>query len=297
MKSFVYTVVAATIAASSAAANSTDASTSGTVPAVDQFDYCEFTDVEHGTMSYVPGFYMNQSNNGAGWWRTHQSDPATITVKTRGAAVVSVSGGDRVINRNDPSTVYPVKVDYAPSAVDYSKYGSEAVRQFGGWLEKSTAASVTIEPLPGVDMDDKDKYGPSWEDTGFRRVFTTKEDPNWDGNQSWGSPLWNSIKNPTAMTPEAPFTGSFADQPAYDQLNYHLRFTNYNNQPNLEYEFKLKIHGMAWMLGSDGKINYEDDGMGRTGEVWSSWNKAPTLSHYGMTDGDYYIEHTVQCLQ
>ena len=86
---------------------------------------------------------------------------------------------------------------------------------------------------------------------------------------------------------------------AHDQLNWHMRYSNWtkNGQemPNLEYEFQLKIIGMAWMLGSDGIINYEDDGMGRTIPAAGSYSRK--ISHYGMTDGDYYIEHTVQCLQ
>ena len=59
MKSFVTTVVAALVAASGALANSTDASTSGTVPTLP--DHCEFLNVSDGKMMYFPPEQTTQS--------------------------------------------------------------------------------------------------------------------------------------------------------------------------------------------------------------------------------------------
>ena len=305
MKSFVYTVVAATIAASSAVANSTDASTSGTVPAIDQSNYCEFSDVSDGTMSYIAGYHnTGNGNKGAGYWRTHLTGAAEITVKTRGASVISIMGGDRVINRNDPSAIYPVKVDYTAQEVYNGGYvDQENWSLVNANSNHSYASSVRIENLPGetnLSMGSEvTGGGRDWWGGSFRRVFTTKEDPNHaddDTGVEWGH---NSgiIRNPTAMEPADALVNGPAQ--AHDQLNWHMRYSNWTRggqeMPNLEYVFELKIIGMAWMLGDDGIINYEDDGMGRTMPAPGSGIRK--LSHYGMTDGDYYIEHTVQCLQ
>ena len=305
MKSFVYTVVAATIAASSAVANTTDASTSGTVPAGDQSDYCEFTNVIDGTMSYIAGYQnTGNGNKGAGYWRTHQSAAAAITVKTRGASVISIMGGDTVINSSD-GTTYPVKVDYTSQEVYSGGYvAQENWSLVNANSNHSYASSVRIENLPGetylsMGSSDVTGGGRDWWSGSFRRVFTTKEDPNYadsDTGAEWGHNM-GIIRNPTALEPEAALVNGPAQ--AHDQLNWHMRYSNWTRggqeMPNLEYVFELQIVGMAWMLGSDGVINYEDDNMGRTMPAPGSGIRK--LSHYGMTDGDYYIEHTVQCLQ
>ena len=302
MKSFVYTVVAATIAASSAVANTTDASTSGTVPAIDQSNYCEFNNVIDGTMSYVPGFHnTSNGNKGAGYWRTQRGAPAQITVKTRGASVISVMGGDVVINKND-GTTYPVKVDYLPASTN-GHYSFETVTGHFGGL--SNANWVSFPPLPGETAQSMNVvmgYN-TWREFSYRRVFTTKAEPNYANGTDgvaveWGN--YKHVENPNAMTP---VDGNVPHSPlAHDQLNYHLNYTNdASGRPNLEYEIKLAIHGLAWMLGDDGVISYEDDGMGRRDEIGTNpnrpWKLGRKTSHYGMTDGDYYIEHTVQCLQ
>ena len=303
MKSFVYTVVAATIAASSAVANTTDASTSGTVPAIDQSDYCEFTNVSDGTMSYVPGYHnTSNGNKGTGYWRTQRTAPAHITVKTRGAAVISVMGGDVVINKND-GTTYPVKVDYYAAQTN-GHYSFETVTGHFG-TDISNAESVSFPPLPGeTDQSMNAAMGytnNTWKSYSYRRVFTTKEQPNYaDSNTGveWGN--YQYVQNPNAMTP---VDGNIQYSAlAHDQLNYHLNYTNRGaGLPNIEYEIKLAINGLAWMLGDDGVINYEDDGTGRRDEIGTvpnnPWKLGRKTSHYGMTDGDYYIEHTVQCLQ
>jgi hypothetical protein len=60
----------------------------------------------------------------------------------------------------------------------------------------------------------------------------------------------------------------------------------------------MHIQGGAYMLDSNGDMKYEDDEMGRrTAPVKNYPLGRRALSYYGMTDGDYYIEHTVQCLQ
>ena len=304
MKSFVYTVVAATIAASSAAANSTDASTSGTVPAVDQSDYCEFTNVTDGTMSYIAGYHnTGNGNKGAGYWRTHLDSAAEITVKTRGASVISIMGGDTVINSND-NTTYPVKVDYTAQEVYNGGYvDQENFSLTNVNSNQSYASSVRIENLPGeTNMSmgfGVTGGGRDWMSGSYRRVFTTKEQPNYadsDTGVEWGNST-GIIRNPNAMEPVDALVNGPAQ--AHDQLNWHMRYSNWTRydqeMPNLEYEFQLKIIGMAWMLGSDSIINYEDDGMGRT--IPAPGGNSRKLSHYGMTDGSYYIEHTVQCLQ
>ena len=303
MKSFVYTVVAATIAASSAAANSTDASTSGTVPVGDQSNYCEFNNVVDGAMSYVPGFHDDgNGNKGAGYWRTQRAGAAHITVKTRGASVISVMGGDRVINRNDPSTIYPVKVDYYTAQTN-GHYSFESVtNHFGTDISNTTEVNFSLPGETEQTIDAAMGYtNHTWKSYSYRRVFTTKEQPNYADNNTgveWGN--YQFVENPNAMLP---VDGNVPVSPlAHDQLNYHLKYTNRGaGLPNVEYEIKLAISGTAWMLGSDGVINYEDDGMGRRDEIGTHpdrpWELGRKTTHYGMTDGDYYIEHTVQCLQ
>lgn len=271
MKSFVYTVVAATIAASSAAANSTDASTSGTVPTVQP--YCQFSEITDGEMAFVPGFELSGQYNGTGFWRTHRGAPATIRVQAAGASKVSVIGGNKVINRSD-GTEYPVKVDYSQMG-NVSTYTGIPEFDDNGF---ATAGYITaLTEVSGV--------GGHWDKTGLVKLFYREQsDPTWvPAIPQWGLYPGNANSAPTTDKPEL-----LSNEWEYVHDRFDVEFHPLLEEANLF----MHIQGAAWMLDSNGEMRYEDDGMGRT-----TPNGRKLLSYYGMTDGDYYIEHTVQCLQ
>ena len=311
MKSFVYTVVAATIAASSAVANSTDASTSGTVPAFDQPDHCEFYDVVDGEMAFTPGWNWDTMAGGAeaphpGFWKTDRYNPAHMKVRTRGAAKISVMGGDVVINKND-GTEYPVKVDYStPKNIAVPAELNDGADH----LETTnlTYANGYVEALPGVQDGRFGMgaiYGQNYAESAYRHVFTSKDQPNWGDDNAIYAGSWSHYSpqsNPNVPEPQGQLVNVHSTKLVHDQFNVILRFNDFEGydgtNANPMYNFSIFIQGLAWMLDSNGEMRYEDDGMGRRTEPTSAYpNGRMAMSYYGMTDGDYYIEHTVQCLQ
>ena len=304
MKSFVYTVVAATIAASGAVANSTDASTSGTVPAHDQTNFCEFLDVTDGKMEYSPGYSWDTLNPGhwqnrAGFWKSDRLAPALMKVRTRGAYMISVLGGTKVINRTD-KTEYPVLVDF--STPNPSIPGD--LPQLAWNTGTTGIQNLYPEALEGVEagiFGMGARYGQSYIEQSYHSVYTSKDQPNWGATEQ--GQRWNRTmeSNPNVRVPEE-WVNSTTSPEIHDQYNAYLRFTNFDafgvEEPNLVHAVDLAIHGVAYMLDSEGKVKYEDDGEGRRiGHSPSYPNGKMAISYYGMTDGDYYIEHTVQCLQ
>lgn len=276
MKSFVYTVVAATIAASSAAANSTDASTSGTVPTVQP--YCQFSEITDGTMSFVPGFDSLQGYTGVGFWRTDQTGPAIIRVQAAGASKVSVIGGNKVINGSD-GTEYPVKVDYSAMGnmgtyTGIPEFDDNNFASPGYNTAPTEVSGVTDarDPTQLVNILHKEQANPTW----------APARPEWGIYPS--KPNSAVTATPDYVSSEGQYVHDLVD------VNFH---------PMLEeVDFVMHIQGGAWMLDSKGEMRYEDDGKGRrTAPEGNYPNGKMALSYYGMTDGDYYIEHTVQCLQ
>ena len=305
MKSFVYTVVAATIAASSAVAGSTDASTTGTVPAYDQSNFCEFRDVTDGTMTYSPGYSRDTLANGAtqqraGFWKTDVGGAAIMNVRTRGAYKISVLGGTVVKNKND-GTEYPVLVDLSTPIPSIPSLLPQLNAK-----NKTAVQTVNPEALEGVAAGRFGMggiYGQYYQENNYRTVYTSKDQPDWgddDTNPVWG---WHHIlSNPTGYEPVENINSPRSPE-IHDQANFYLKYTNYalyagEVLPNLVHDVKIAIRGVAWMLDSNNEVKYEDDGKGRRiGHRPSDPNGTHALSYYGMTDGDYYIEHTVQCLQ
>ena len=305
MKSFVYTVVAATIAASSAVANTTDASTSGTVPAYDQTNFCEFRDVTDGTMTYSPGYSRDTLANGAtqqraGFWKTDVHGEAIMKIRTRGAYKISVLGGTVVKNKND-GTEYPVLVDLSTPNPSIPSL----LPQLNA-VNKTAVQTVYVEPLEGVAAGRFGMggiYGQGYMENNYRTVYTSKDQPDWgddDTNPHWG--FGNKLYNPDVIQPEEWINSQHSPE-IHDQVNFYLKYTNFalyagEVLPNLVHDVQIAIQGVAWMLDSNGKVKYEDDGKGRRiGQRPSDPNGTHALSYYGMTDGDYYIEHTVQCIQ
>ena len=269
MKSFIYTVVAATIAASSAVANSTDASTSGTVPAYDQTDFCEFLDVTDGTMTYSPGYSWDTLNPGhwqnrAGFWKSDRTAPALMKVRTRGAHMISVLGGTKVINRTD-KTEYDVLVDFStpnPSIpsdlpqLDWNTMNTGVQNLYPEALEGVQAGRFGMGAL----------YGQTYIEQSYHSVYTSKDQPNWGATEQ--GQRWNRTveSNPNSKVPEE-WINSITSPEIHDQFNAYLRFTNFDDfgveQPNLVHAVDLAIHGVAYMLDSNGEARYEDDGKGR----------------------------------
>ncbi len=279
MKSFVYTVVAATIAASSAVANTTDASTSGTVPTVQP--YCQFSNISDGIMHFVPGFKSDNGSEGVGFWRTDRTGPAQISVQAAGAYKVSVIGGTKVKNRND-GTEYPVKVDYSAMHVDTGTYSVvPEMAEYG--FQGQNGYNTAITSVTGV--------GGHWDKSGLVKLFHREQsNPTWAPDRPW----WGQIPSSTNSAPtDTPYyTNVSPYQYVHDQVDVEF------SSSLLEVDFHMHINGNAWMLDSDGEMKYESDGLGRrTPPVGGYPNGKAALSYYGMTDGDYYIEHTVQCLQ
>mgnify|MGYP003986462263 FL=1 len=276
MKSFVYTVVAATIAASSAVAGSTDASTSGTVPTVQP--YCQFSEITDGTMAFVPGWDQGFGHKGVGFWRTHHTNPATIRVQAAGASKVSVIGGNKVINKSD-GTEYPVQVDYA-GFTNMSTYYDlpEYIENF----DRNGYGTGPTE-MTGVGGH-RDKEGL------VKVIYRDQADPTWAPDRPhWGIHLSSGVNNAVTTNPDYP---SSQFEYVHDQVDveFHSSLEEVN--------FFMHIQGGAYMLDSNREMKYEDDGKGRrTAPVKNYPNGRRALSYYGMTDGDYYIQHTVQCLQ
>ena len=211
MKSFVYTVVAATIAASSAAANTTDASTSGTVAAAT--DMCEFYNVTDGIMEYSPS---RMAENGVspigGVWVT--GEPAYISIRHRGASQLMLEATNQLIGGNGP---YKVQVDYSP-------YENQV----------KFMAGETMNLLPGGTVG--------------RTVVLGSSSGNWSDNDlrsRYGAVLDRQAGS--EWTPFEPYSsfygyGDGMSNAAEDRIVWNL------DDDGQEYNVNLAIDGVAWMV-------------------------------------------------
>jgi len=213
MKSFVYTVAAAIVAANTAAANSTDASTNGTVPTAP--DMCEFHNVTDGEMEYSPS---RMAENGVskigGVWVTGL--PAYISIRHRGASQLMLEATNKLIGGANGS--YNVQVDYSPY--------ENNVRMMAG---------ETMNLLPGGTVG--------------RTVVLPSSSGTWNNGGSLHFSRYGAELDRQAGGEWLPFFASgFAgygdgmSSAAEDRIVWNL------DDDGQEYNVDLAIDGVAWMV-------------------------------------------------
>lgn len=274
MKSFVTTAVAALIAANGALANSTDASTSGTVPELP--DQCEFLNVKDGTMIYFPGEHNytigHDGTNGIGniiynrfmmGGRWIANEAAEIQIKHRGASQLMVEATNKLVN-SSTGRVYDVQVDY----------------QNPGTVNVLAPADYWQYPHVNEDYPHIPSYGGD-------SVKITMGEQQKQAGMEWGPFGWmTTVYNPVTpvmenqagveWTPETTRTGQYME--AKDRAIFNLVEDVELSLSNQVSHHRIAISGVAWMVDSMGVSKYDPD-------------------NHDLEDGNYYIEHKVTCLQ
>ena len=259
MKSFVTTAVAALVAANGALANSTDASTSGTVPELE--DQCYFDQIYDGVMEYYPGEYSIRNNQVkktiGGRWLVDK--PAYIHVTHVGASELIVEATNKLVN-STTGKVYDVQVDYDTPQFQTQlgqghgagdKYYSGATND--AFIGSRAGKQVTLSS--GAELDGPDQSWPY--NTIEATVYENQANQLWEPNSNRG----------------------MDSKSAEDRVRFDLVEGLESKLYDQRYTHGILIGGMAWMVDGPGGVSEFDS------------------NNHGLEDGNYYIEHNVTCLQ